>query len=106
MSGPLRDAMTGHTKGPWKVTGSKLGPIGIDTEPQPGRTQRRIVYFRPTYRPSMEDCHLIAAAPELLKVLEALLGWSDRHAAGGGETAPDDVTGDARAAIAKARGAP
>ena len=43
-----------------------------------------------------EDARLIAAAPDLLEVLEDLLGWQT--------LAPDDVVTAARAAIAKARG--
>lgn len=44
-----------------------------------------------------------AAAPDLLAALEQLTGWLERHQEGGGETPPDDVMDEARAAIAKAR---
>lgn len=51
-----------------------------------------------------EDATLIAAAPDLLSTLEALVANHPRQAARPGMTEPDELA-NARAAIAKAKGA-
>ena len=49
------------------------------------------------------NARLIAAAPELLAALQALVGWEDAEIKHFGATGPDDwIMADARAAIAKA----
>src|SRR5512142_2445224 len=45
---------------------------------------------------------VLAAAPELVEALAPLVGWLERHMAGGGEGPPDDLLDGANAALRKA----
>lgn len=54
-------------------------------------------------QPVRANARLIAAAPELLAALQALVGWEDAEIKHFGATGPDDwIMDGARAAIAKA----
>lgn len=81
--------MSEHTPGPWKIRAYKDRGFAIDFN----EDQEQIVDF--VYEEA--DAHLIAAAPDLLEALEAVVRVADRA------TVEFDM---ARAAIAKARGEP
>jgi len=82
-----------HTPGPWRVTEDANG-FAVSWLNSPGLAGR-IAKVNSGQIEQEANAHLIAAAPELLKALVAIVAVADR------KTAEFDL---ARAAIAKARG--
>lgn len=64
--------------------------------------------YGPSREESEANARLIAAAPDLLVLAEIFLGGDERYqvAVGGNPIAVDKMLADARATIAKAKGAP
>ena len=91
--------MSNHTPGPWTFNGRTVrGPHPKDPE---GRTRivAEAIWDRGTYVDDAEaNARLIAAAPELLEALEALVLDESK------EYIPTRLWDAARAAIAKAKG--
>ena len=94
---------TKHTPGPWRVqaTGHSFvveahthtEVISVDANGNPCRWSEY----------NEANARLIAAAPELLEALQALLGWEEAEIKHFEATGPDDwIMEIARAAIAKA----
>ncbi len=99
--------MTKHTPGPWSLRGSTIrGPHLKDPE---GRTRivAKAIWDKGTYIDETEaNARLIAAAPELVEALEDLVCLAERAMReSDGEWMVDEELRDARAAIAKVRGA-
>lgn len=101
--------MTNHTPGPWRV--SKLGGEPMVYGPQGAQivNMRDALVFADE---NEANARLIAAAPELLAVLQSFVNaWAeqiDKDKEVNGSDAVDFIAGyldDARAAIAKAKGA-
>ena len=84
---------TNHTPGPWKV-------ISIDWTPS-GNARFEIEGI---HRTGIADARLIAAAPELLAVLERVQSMFSYQFEGGLTGCMADLSIDVRAAIAKATG--
>ena len=80
-----------HTPGPWVQFADGGKTVAI----MPAMREGTIAAFEPPY-PTDADCHLIAAAPDLLAALKQVVGVADRKT---------DEFDAARAAIAKASGA-
>lgn len=93
MSAPLVGGVT-HTTGPWKATTSDGGYWWIERA-----EGHRAIGCLISWPESEANARLIAAAPDLLFALGALL---DLHEGGGETTSPTCAI--ARAAIAKAEG--
>ena len=97
---------TQHTPGPWKVNANvgKRGEIGVVADAAPcviahGMSEKHWPEI------AQANAQLIAAAPELLNALEAVLYAADTMAAHAIVTGRFDAMRDkARQAIAKARG--
>lgn len=93
---------TNHTPGPWHVVKTcdpsalwHLAICGLRSTTDTRTTTIAMI------RDSEANARLIAAAPELLEALEALVVQEDWH---GEDVPPESPIGKARAAIAKARG--
>ena len=84
---------TNHTPGPWKV-------ISVDWTPS-GNARFEIEGI---HRTGIADARLIAAAPELLAVLERVQSMFSYQFEGGLTGCMADLSIDVRAAIAKATG--
>lgn len=89
---------TQHTPGPWRaVLSDSVVPYGywsvLDAEGYPVGTHSGEF--------DRADAHLVAAAPELLEALEAVLRWIDDYCE---TTGFEAVEAQADAAIAKATG--
>ena len=95
--------MSKHTPGPWQI-GKNFGSVVCDT-PVPGiRGSDDTEYYGGhliAESVTEANARLIAAAPELLEALKELMVAADRVSA-----EPVTWLGKARAAIAKAEGAP
>ena len=93
---------TTHTPGPWKMGRTDLA--SYTTNDNTGECERVMYVYRDQGQDRIaifgdnvvEDARLIAAAPELLAALEAIVAYDCRLGAG--------LLPQARAAIAKARG--
>jgi hypothetical protein len=103
-----------HTPGPWTVRSYPAYGYGITAEDSPqARHSFAVVHFADTQRGrtterAKADARLIAAAPELLEALAALMKGSEYSGDGrwGRIVMPSDAAMTAaRAAIAKATGA-
>lgn len=91
--------MSAHTPGPWAYIGQIVqGPHGEEI------ATTRLERYTTDERRSA-NTRLIAASPELLDALRALVGWHDCFSLKDGE-ADLPVVVRARAAIAKAEGRP
>ena len=84
---------TNHTPGPWKV-------ISVDWTPS-GNARFEIEGI---HRTGIADARLIAAAPELLAVLERVQSMFSYQFEGGLTGCMADLSIDVRAAISKATG--
>lgn len=84
--------MSEHTPGPWEVEG--IGQVIVPNRPPAWRTLADVYGEHGDEEQADADAHLIAAAPDLLAALEALLPHLE-------DARMDD---GAKAAIAKARG--
>ena len=97
--------MTGHTPGPWKASYSIAGPIATVVDSSENVLCEMVVPAE-GLAASDTNARLIAAAPDLLEILEEIAFQSRSplwHGVGG---SVDDETMDRlRTAIAKARGA-
>ncbi len=96
-----------HTPGPWKVQ-RREGYVGQWEVVSTCETEWWIADAAPYNERQEENARLIAAAPELLEALEAVLYWAELIA---GDTTDKEAAANeeasialARAAIAKARG--
>ena len=90
------------TKGPWRVCppGAGVPHYDVCERVVSDHPSGRAVHIDPI---SDADAHLIAAAPDLYRALEALLDKADREwDADGGGIWPE-TRNDARAALTKAR---
>lgn len=71
-----------HTSGPWELYDS----VYIDSFPGNSENGKQVVELRPGRQLSEEEseanARLIAAAPELLKALNAILPYAENEAAG------------------------
>lgn len=91
--------MSGHTPGPWFVSGPFIGPR---LSPDSGILLKAArISGDETDAECIANARLIAAAPELLVALEGLLGATEEI----GYVHYGPYRAAARAAIAKARGA-
>ena len=89
--------MAGHTPGPWRFMTDTTGEyLAVFATPQGGTK-----VICPVKIADEANAHLIAAAPELLDALRALVQVYEKV---GGPLAVDPKVADARAAIAKAEG--
>lgn len=91
--------MSGHTRGPWKVT--DIGFDGFEVEDGAGRVVAQAAMINPVRRREDNDerranARLIAAAPDLLAALREVLEHSDCRSVA--------ALRAARAAIARAEG--
>ena len=99
-----------HTPGPWRFHPESLGPMPIwsDCENSAGREVRQVVatagatynhldvtLYGEQNKREVADAYLIAAAPDLLAALKAVIAITDRD---------DAAHEQARAAIDKAEG--
>lgn len=93
--------MSGHTPGPWFITGSMTKYVEARI---PGRMIQEVAACGPTAaddgygEQQMANARLIAAAPDLLEALSEVVEWLEH----GDHAGP--MHSKARAAIAKARG--
>lgn len=95
---------TKHTPGPWALHPTALHPA-VRSVGTPDTGPRRICTVGTMNGNPVDkaNARLIAAAPELLAALQALVGWEDAEIKHFGATRPDDwIMDGARAAIAKA----
>ncbi len=100
---------TKHTPGPWFVDRSSMVAGHESAEIRTSDCEQESALVATVYQQYgdvLANAHLISAAPELLKALEACLPWVDEYVCTGlHEGIGDRVASDkARAAIAKARG--
>lgn len=94
--------MTTHTPGPWKVH-SQYGEIGNITNSDGSIVVAQAQQVEPrSHEVRLANTHLIAAAPELLQALEALLDMDISYQRG---PKVQEAESAARLAVAKARGA-
>lgn len=99
--------MSGHTPGPWRINsrGSQVGPRSEEDDQSFGMIIP-VAYLEEVDWPDAHEANarLIAAAPDLLEALDALLiAYCDPGNQGGDH---DEKVEAARAAIAKAKGQP
>ena len=113
-----------HTPGPWHIAGapwdSSKETFGVysgvlKTDPRTGNsryvgTQQVLPFFDCDFGQGMHaqrhkaDAHLIAAAPELLEALTAIIRQIDQGGSGGKVFSRDACIATARSIIAKATG--
>jgi len=94
--------MSKHTPGPWEHTGQGYIVGKEDNGYGLGYVDVCSVYLRAVRGRTNANARLIAAAPDLLEALDALLyAYQDQGNTG---STHDDKVLQARAAIAKARG--
>jgi hypothetical protein len=99
--------MDTHTPGPWTTHKAKPNPwwtvLGPDARPVADVDAASVQAFNKPGNPKIVEANarLIAAAPDLLEVLQAVVSWHDQ-AEDGAPTDWADVVLHARAAIAKA----
>ena len=103
--------MSKHTPGPWKFTEGEYFYVNSRVDGKRVfilQRKKSVVAAATAYQEAEEDriradCHLIAASPDLLAALKALVQQVERgdfdHI---GADHPDSAVGAARAAIAKA----
>ena len=92
--------MSGHTPGPW-VASSEESPLDFQMEARVMSGEAQICYFIESNKEAIANASLIAAAPELLEALMAMVEMMD---SGDESGAGSEWHTKARAAIAKATG--
>ena len=100
--------MSAHTPGPWQVFGiqSRHGDYTISTFNAYG-PQRHIAYAPWVSDQGLADAHLIAAAPDLFDALQDIVADDDAGVSLADQRSRwDERMSAARAALAKATGAP
>jgi len=105
--GSLRDRITKHTQGPWRIIdGFKIvGPHPKDPENRICRVADALADVGTFLSKQRANAKLIAAAPDLLDALEAALPYVENDALEQGcQPDADETVIKVRAAIAKARG--
>lgn len=92
-----------HTPGPWSITSAIDDPKGkfYVRGIQDGADMPLVVT---RHGPAQANAHLIAAAPELLASLSALLEWGTTHTNPTEPNSPHALLVQAHNAIAKAEG--
>lgn len=92
---------TSHTPGPWKFT-THFEVVMDDGDVQPLVAAVNASDASVSHERATADGRLIAAAPELLAALEAVLGYEDDRPAPG--TRGAEIYAGAQAVIARAKG--
>lgn len=94
--------MTNHTPGPWENDGGLVAGRESRERFQPGTSVDIFDasdYPNELHEEMLATAALIAAAPDLLAALKAILPWHDSHPA---EATDNPLINQCRAAIAKA----
>jgi hypothetical protein len=95
-----------HTPGPWVYFYKHKYDEHHVSVPAPGRSFKLALFDNGCQSENAEaDARLIAAAPDLMDALKALLSLDDDHQRGSGDEDVCQEVRMARAAIAKATGA-